>query len=634
MEEKIDKPDAQIGPLKREVPGPAGRSLGPLFPGAQSQIVDWENEMKNHREMLDKELNDKKNELDKNERNKDAWKLLRESVKFLEENEKNWEARRKERIDEEKRKERLSIVRYKQEKLKERIKERKLEKDIAEGIQKLPSEERKKIEEEEKKKERLELAEIKKNLWKLRSKEKNYERKAEKVERLEKITRLEDKLEMIEKITREIKEEERKIEDERRKRQEVIKNEKRKKMEIKLKKENEKKERLEKSKMLGQRWAMAKWVTQFIKENQENWEKERIEKEKTERKNIEEWEKAKRMEKIQILQRKWRKKDKEDDAKEEKLVKESLCDGEKWKVWRPKKKIKCEKEALTTSQASPENPNQVKPNDHLPISSPQVEETSKTWAGGEGGSQKEGDPGGGYVPHTPFLLTHKAPTEEKQEKPKKLVRLLPPRPEDNPKLRKRKLGTEIPTSSPDTTKSPQVLHKQVKKLEGEIPTSSPDIVKSPQVLHKQVKKLEGEIPTPSPPDSAKSPRVSQRQELPNKKIVRLVPPKSDENPKIRKNTNKPRKNNITSSVQITKTNNKKMTDWLQDSTSKEVLSVRVSKDITHNAEILCTPVQGISNEQNILSDNPPDLAKHNQEFSLSNRLEVTQNFQTNPVKPK
>ena len=32
------KPDAQIGPLKREVPGPAGRSLGPLFSGAQSQL--------------------------------------------------------------------------------------------------------------------------------------------------------------------------------------------------------------------------------------------------------------------------------------------------------------------------------------------------------------------------------------------------------------------------------------------------------------------------------------------------------------------------------------------------------------------------------------------------------------------
>ena len=65
-----------------------------------------------------------------------------------------------------------------------------------------------------------------------------------------------------------------------------------------------------------------------------------------------------------------------------------------------------------------------------------------------------------------------------------------------------------------------------------------------------------------------------------------------------------------------------------------MLSVRVSKDITHNAEILCTPVKGISNEQNILPDNTPDLAKQTQEFSLSNRLEVTQNFQANPVKSK
>ena len=32
----------QIGPLKREVPGPAGRSLGPLFPGAQSLIEEKE----------------------------------------------------------------------------------------------------------------------------------------------------------------------------------------------------------------------------------------------------------------------------------------------------------------------------------------------------------------------------------------------------------------------------------------------------------------------------------------------------------------------------------------------------------------------------------------------------------------
>ena len=34
-EKEIEVQNAQIGPLKREVPGPAGRSLGPLFPGHQ-----------------------------------------------------------------------------------------------------------------------------------------------------------------------------------------------------------------------------------------------------------------------------------------------------------------------------------------------------------------------------------------------------------------------------------------------------------------------------------------------------------------------------------------------------------------------------------------------------------------------
>ena len=77
------------------------------------------------------------------------------------------------------------------------------------------------------------------------------------------------------------------------------------------------------------------------------------------------------------------------------------------------------------------------------------------------------------------FLTHKAPSEDKQdETSKKLVKLLPPRPEDNPILRKRKLRTEIPTSSPDNAKSPQVSHKPVKKLEGEIPTPSPPIAQS------------------------------------------------------------------------------------------------------------------------------------------------------------
>ena len=50
-----------------------------------------------------------------------------------------------------------------------------------------------------------------------------------------------------------------------------------KKVERKTKKENEKKELLEKQKLLSQRWGMMKWVTEFIKDNQETWEKQRKE---------------------------------------------------------------------------------------------------------------------------------------------------------------------------------------------------------------------------------------------------------------------------------------------------------------------------------------------------------------------
>ena len=50
---------------------------------------------------------------------------------------------------------------------------------------------------------------------------------------------------------------------------------------------------------------MLRWLTHFLKENHEKWEKERIERYVESRKKIEEWEKAKRFEKITILKRKW-----------------------------------------------------------------------------------------------------------------------------------------------------------------------------------------------------------------------------------------------------------------------------------------------------------------------------------------
>ena len=53
----------QIGPLKREVPGPAGRSLGPPLPGAQSKVDridnnDQANQNHNRNQQLSKNTED------------------------------------------------------------------------------------------------------------------------------------------------------------------------------------------------------------------------------------------------------------------------------------------------------------------------------------------------------------------------------------------------------------------------------------------------------------------------------------------------------------------------------------------------------------------------------------------------
>ena len=105
----------------------------------------------------------------------------------------------------------------------------------------------------------------------------------------------------------ELKEEEEKYNREKKLKEKELENEKKKKEEIRKRKDNEKKDRIEKQKMLGLRWGMLRWVTQYIKENEDEWEKELNEKIEKERKELEAWNKAKRFEKIEILKKKWRK---------------------------------------------------------------------------------------------------------------------------------------------------------------------------------------------------------------------------------------------------------------------------------------------------------------------------------------
>ena len=74
-----------------------------------------------------------------------------------------------------------------------------------------------------------------------------------------------------------------------------------------LQKEREEKERFEKIEKVKERWAMMRWVTEFIEENSERWEKERNIRLEKERKELLDWEKSSRFEKIKKLKEKWSK---------------------------------------------------------------------------------------------------------------------------------------------------------------------------------------------------------------------------------------------------------------------------------------------------------------------------------------
>ena len=73
---------------------------------------------------------------------------------------------------------------------------------------------------------------------------------------------------------------------------------------MKYKKETKKREKEEKERQLSQNWGMLEWVTNFIQENQDNWEKEIKEKEKHATKELDEWNKCKRLEKIEMIRKK------------------------------------------------------------------------------------------------------------------------------------------------------------------------------------------------------------------------------------------------------------------------------------------------------------------------------------------
>ena len=67
------------------------------------------------------------------------------------------------------------------------------------------------------------------------------------------------------------------------------------------------KERKQRKKMLEERWAMTRWITNYIDENTERWKKEKLERKENEKRTAQEWAKMERLEKIRVIQEKCKK---------------------------------------------------------------------------------------------------------------------------------------------------------------------------------------------------------------------------------------------------------------------------------------------------------------------------------------
>ena len=115
------------------------------------------------------------------------------------------------------------------------------------------------------------------------------------------------KLEKIEEILEKIKLEEEKRKEARiveEKRREKLIKEKKLKQEKMRRQEQEKRERLRVKTLLESRWEMARWITNYISENEETWRKEKLEREKNHQNWLMSWAKKSRFDKIREIREK------------------------------------------------------------------------------------------------------------------------------------------------------------------------------------------------------------------------------------------------------------------------------------------------------------------------------------------
>ena len=231
--------------------------------------IDWELRLKEREERMAREERERNSRIEKAQKLERSFHLLRlcrETIKEYGDTwEKSKERRDKERDEEERKHERLELAKIKKAGTIDRLETKKMQIKITSTLATLPGNRKKLLEMEMRRERRLDLQEAKLQLWKKWRKSKG---KRSLHPKLGKENIREDLSRKLERIETEVKKYEKELAD--------------------LKRENQKKlDRVEKKRKKEAHWAMMKWVTIFITENQEDWDlvkaQKTVEKEEEER---------------------------------------------------------------------------------------------------------------------------------------------------------------------------------------------------------------------------------------------------------------------------------------------------------------------------------------------------------------
>ena len=394
---------------------------------------DWNQVLREHRERIEREELELNERLEKQRKKKESWALYTLCKNYLEENNNFWKRLKEKQNEENKRIERIEKARIKAREARNKYENKEWEQRLQEGLEKVPRQERDRVEEMNARQENLELKTAKEKLWKLRNKENKLVETAEvrQIRELDKKT--EQVIELLEKEKTRLLARDKNL-------RTAIKNPENK---------------IKKQKLIAEVWTTYRWITEYLEQTTSDWDKKKKQRVLEETTRLNNWDNKTRNEKIKSwIEDEKQRREQETTNKQEfitTIIQEILFKVETsvaklqimnvttannvksrnllqppkllqqtnneqvQTVTKEKKQLNIknffqQKEItdrtsstqITTCSTFPAEGGVTVP------SLPTVEASTDKWAGGERGSQKERDPGGGYVP-TSFLLTHKIP---------------------------------------------------------------------------------------------------------------------------------------------------------------------------------------------------------------------------------